>query len=434
MTFRSRNAYYLRISSTVVLPLYLYLDDRHLNWMSDRVLQHVVSDLQSLIVPKLQTERDTHFGLGAASGKRSTVDVHRGDFYQFAYFFRKVEPHSVVIKVRTNSEPCADVLTQSRHFVAAPARPQTYLAPDVVSEGSRAKQKRTLGVGQRSRKRQKTRVESESPNSPAEISEDDDMNMHHGENTTAPRRSQKLTFMTPGRFCEERDEVLDNVDDADSSDLLHSAYITGPLPRNEVNLTEQSASTESTGETAAVGRLGNVNMPMEDLSQRAMLGASVIDLTMEESEEEEKPKPVLRLSYQALNVSSHCLCVVVEPWPSQHLTVPSRPITPVSVALPSETGVGSSMNEDISLQRGRTPLFLPEFDEATDLNRARTPVPLFDAGPSRADDKGYDSDTLMNFSQVLNTTGHTTAAFAEDDDDMEGAVLFGDADEVREFS
>ncbi|KAI6105799.1 hypothetical protein F5141DRAFT_1049505 [Pisolithus sp. B1] len=421
MTFHSRNVYYLRVSSTVVLPLYLYLDDRHLDWMSDRVLQHVVSDLQPLIVPKLQTERDTHFGLGAASG-RSTVEVHRGDFYQFAYFFRKIEPHSVVIK---------GMLTQSRRFVAVPAQPQSCPAPDIISEQTRTNQKRTRGAGQQSRKRQKIRVDSESPNSPADISEDDDSNLHHGDNTTAPRRSQRLNSTTPGRYC-EGDEVLDNVDDADSSGPLGSVHIAESLPRNEFNPTER-VGMEVVGETTAVGSDEGMDMFVEDISRRAILGATEIDLTMEE-DEEEKPKPVLRLSYQALSVSSHCLCVVVEPWPSQHPSVPLQPVVPVSVASPSEVGTGSRIGEVIPLQRGRTPLFLPEFDEVTDLNSARAPVPLFGTSSCQVDDNGHGSDTLMNFSQVLNATGHTTAAFAEDDDDMEGAVLFGDADEVREFS
>ncbi|KAI6130422.1 hypothetical protein EDD16DRAFT_1470602 [Pisolithus croceorrhizus] len=419
MTFHSRSAYYLRVSSTVVLPLYLYLDDQHLDWMSDKVLQHVVSDLQPLIVPKLQTEKDAHLGLGAASG-RSTVEVHRGDFYQFAYFFRKIEPHSVVIK-----RVC--MLTQSRRFVAVPA--QSCPAPH-ISEETRTNQKRMRDAGQQSRKRQKIRVESESLNSPADISEDDDSNLHHGDNIKAPRRSQRLNSTTPGRYCEEGDEVLDNVDDTDSSGPLGSVHIT---ERNECNPTEK-VSMEVVGETTAVGSDEGVDMSVEDISRRGTLGATEIDLTMEEDEEEEKPKPVLRLSYQALNVSGHCLCVVVEPWPSQHPSVPLQPVAPVSVASPSEVGIGSRIDEDIPLQRGRTPLFLPEFDEVTDLNRTHPPVPLFGTSSCQVDDNGYGSDTLMNFSQVLNATGHTTAAFAEDDDDMEGAVLFGDADEVREFT
>jgi hypothetical protein len=62
MPFNTRNQYYLRISEKNVLPVYvcfitavqasinvnfqLYLDERHLDWMSDLVLQHVLSDLR----------------------------------------------------------------------------------------------------------------------------------------------------------------------------------------------------------------------------------------------------------------------------------------------------------------------------------------------------------------------------------------------------
>jgi hypothetical protein len=62
MPFNTRNQYYLRISEKNVLPVYvclltavqanidvnlqLYLDERHLGWMSDLVLQHVLSDLR----------------------------------------------------------------------------------------------------------------------------------------------------------------------------------------------------------------------------------------------------------------------------------------------------------------------------------------------------------------------------------------------------
>ena len=48
MVFTTRNLYYLRISRTTVLPFYLYLDQQHVNWMSDVVLQYVLRDLHPL--------------------------------------------------------------------------------------------------------------------------------------------------------------------------------------------------------------------------------------------------------------------------------------------------------------------------------------------------------------------------------------------------
>ena len=68
MKFNTRNAYYLRVSENTILPLYvslppalrsegsysksvvlqLYLDEQHVDWMSERVLQHVLADLRPL--------------------------------------------------------------------------------------------------------------------------------------------------------------------------------------------------------------------------------------------------------------------------------------------------------------------------------------------------------------------------------------------------
>jgi hypothetical protein len=89
-------------------------------------------------------------------------------------------------------------------------------------------------------------------------------------------------------------------------------------------------------------------------------------------------------------------------------------------------------------QRANTPLFLPEYDRAPSealFAREKTlpPVPLFhDAMPGIEDDD-YSDDGLMNFSQTLNTAGHMHTIAADDDDDMDGAILFGDADEVKEL-
>ena len=68
------------------------------------------------IVPKMTAEADIDQGTASSQTKKGTVDVHRGgkshtptlrasaqshsDTYQFAYFFRKTEPHAVLVKVR----------------------------------------------------------------------------------------------------------------------------------------------------------------------------------------------------------------------------------------------------------------------------------------------------------------------------------------------
>lgn len=46
MRFSTRNAFYLRASNYRVVPLFLYLDERHVDWMSEQVLQLVMADLK----------------------------------------------------------------------------------------------------------------------------------------------------------------------------------------------------------------------------------------------------------------------------------------------------------------------------------------------------------------------------------------------------
>lgn len=46
MGFSTRNAFYLRASNYRVLPLFLYLDERHVDWMSPAVLDAVIGRLQ----------------------------------------------------------------------------------------------------------------------------------------------------------------------------------------------------------------------------------------------------------------------------------------------------------------------------------------------------------------------------------------------------
>jgi hypothetical protein len=156
-------------------------------------------------------------------------------------------------------------------------------------------------------------------------------------------------------------------------------------------------------------------------------------------EDEVKPKPMLRLKYQGFNIVGRCLCVVVEPWPPIRATsvapLFTRPSTSKSQNMdPPETS-GHSIASSL---RSQTPLFLPEYD-----TRA-TPAP-FTVSPLRPspslpafDDKSLqefdlEQDTLIQFSQAITSGGDLRAGEAYDDDDMDGAVFFADADEAREL-
>lgn len=153
--------------------------------------------------------------------------------------------------------------------------------------------------------------------------------------------------------------------------------------------------------------------------------------------EEEKPKPVLNLKYQDFSIYGHCLCIVVEPWPP--LRAAASRATSVAFFGPrgQSAAPATAAPSAASSLRARTPLFLPDDDEReatpAPLLRGATlpPVPLFDEYPP--DDEDSDNGGMMAFSQVMNGYNHLPAGAADDDDDMDGAVFFGDADEVREL-
>jgi len=157
-----------------------------------------------------------------------------------------------------------------------------------------------------------------------------------------------------------------------------------------------------------------------------------------EDDEEPKPKLALRLQYQGFSIPERCLCVVVEPWPAMRLT--SRAL---AVAPASSTRAPSVLPEPAAGRRAQTPLFLPDFDREKSvtpgpsrLSNLLPPVPLFDdserTGKTEMGTDYDDSTGLMEFSQHLTWTGDLAGAM-EDDDEFDGAVLFADADEVREL-
>jgi hypothetical protein len=160
------------------------------------------------------------------------------------------------------------------------------------------------------------------------------------------------------------------------------------------------------------------------------------DASMEETlqlgveEEEEKPKPALSLRYRGFNIYGHCLCIVVEPWPVvRTVTSDVAPIFKSTMGPP---------------QRSHTPaepLFLA--DEADDEGSVSIPantgqfvnksyLQLVLSGVE-AEAEEEDTGGMMEFSQVLQNIGDSRAGAMNDDDDMDGSVLFGDADEQREL-
>jgi hypothetical protein len=183
-----------------------------------------------------------------------------------------------------------------------------------------------------------------------------------------------------------------------------------------------------------------VEVKMEDgIEDNATPALQTANLSIDEDEAEAlaKPKPILQLSYQNFDLSGRCLCVIVEPWPpivnlNRASRAPSAAASTRGLSIAPADFVSS---EDLAA-RGRTPLFYPEDEDepgqpafrVPDFPQKRVvpPVPLFnDTVPED------ENSALLQFSQTLNSRrGH---GVVNDDDEFDGTVLFGDADEVREL-
>ncbi|KAI4525681.1 hypothetical protein K525DRAFT_265841 [Schizophyllum commune Loenen D] len=439
MPFRARNAYYLKISERNVLPLYVYLDERHLDWMNDQILQHVLADLRPHIVPKLRAEADAT--QSAAGAKKLTVDTHRGDSYQFAYFLRKTHPHSVLIK--------------TRHFVAAPPMKRAVPAPPPTQSSSKRKARpKAAPVSKRQKTKGKARADEEEE---LAVTSDEDAEDVDLPAPPAPRRSQRTRKTAPGLYAE----------DAEDEDMDEDVK---PLPAGEPPNTEAEEPPQE-------------DIEMDDAPPSPSpppQQPSAFDLAADE--EEEKPKPLLQLRYQGFSIFGHCLCVVVEPWPPMRGASLAPGSRAGSVA-PSRSGSLAPYHRETSVQppgtqRARTPLFLPDPDERRSLTpgpRGLTPAPsnardgsaapatsrdasvapstslggrnlplvplfgdsnqepLFLLGDDEDANVDEDGSGMMALSQALHAAGDLHGTAAEDDEDMDGSIFFGDADEVREL-
>ncbi|KAK4685494.1 hypothetical protein P7C73_g4657, partial [Tremellales sp. Uapishka_1] len=122
MTFSTRNAYYLRASNYRVIPLFLYLDERHVDWMSDFVLQRVIAEIQ----PKM-----SELLFAARMVKKHKVHVERGEGYQYCYFLRTTTRTEVVL------------LKQKEFSLRAPTPPP---APEHVLARKRRGRTRSVSV------------------------------------------------------------------------------------------------------------------------------------------------------------------------------------------------------------------------------------------------------------------------------------------------
>ncbi|KLO18086.1 hypothetical protein SCHPADRAFT_820406 [Schizopora paradoxa] len=397
MSYQARNCFYLRVSATNVIPLYLYLDERHIEWMTDRTLQHVISDLRPLLSPKLKAEANAHLGPGGPSNaKRGTVDVHRGDHYQFAYFLRKADPHAVVLKPKP-----IDKDNQSKK------RKGSENAPSNAKRSRKVKNPRAR------------RTANES--SEDEDEELVDLSTSSDEDTIATNTQPRRSNRTKGK---NRANYRVDSDDEDNSP-------TEPEEPDDA-IDSQSPVAVKMGETD--GDIGGSLPHVGRTPQGQPNPEPAIDLV--DDEEEEKVKPILKLHYKGFSIYGRCLCVVVEPYPPMRggtrapSMVPQRPPPRMSSIAPPE--FEAAFDDRASVP----PLFLPDPDREQSVapvqsSTARMTTPLFSFDEQDEDDE--EGFGMMAFSQVLNSVSGEGKGGIDEDDEIDGGVFFGDADENRDI-
>ncbi|KIM29522.1 hypothetical protein M408DRAFT_22865 [Serendipita vermifera MAFF 305830] len=402
--YTTRNLFYLKISNEVVLPLYVYLDQQHVHWMSDFVLQKVLRDLKPLQVhrigPKIILEGDDLFHLGTKNPKATVEVVSEG--YQFAFFFRKLEQHGILIK--------------SRNFKLVPNPPSSRQfeqeESQVGASGVTLRTKAGVSTGKKGKKRAR----------PIDSDEDgaDDIEMLDDLSSNIPRSSRRKI-----RKVYTEDNDMNDSEGTASGREDDAAYIPDE-PNEQDN-----------------GVPGIVKAEEEDIR---LPPPSATDNFPIDIDEEEKPKMSMKLSYKGHSIPGRYLCVIVEPDPplAPELAPRAESVLPPEVrfrpapAIPrlrDTSEIPSSSRSGSVRLRSETPLFLPEHDDDDDSvrgsppptrDRNLPPVPLF-GGPLRdtlAQSGEENTTSLLAFSQALTSVRHEDEGEDSDED-----YLRGDADE-----
>lgn len=164
-----------------------------------------------------------------------------------------------------------------------------------------------------------------------------------------------------------------------------------------------------------------------------------LDPFLTQDEEEDKPKPIMSLKYRGFTIHGRCLCVIVEPYPPLRQQR-SLSLAPTGLVGPRAPSIAPPDFIPSGGARARTPLFLPEPEWDRDRSatpapvqpRVLPPVPLFNEDPAETYDDEADGGMLA-FSQILQSVGNYTMGAVDDDDDLDGMVFLGDADEAREI-
>ena len=256
------------------------------------------------------------------------------------------------------------------------------------------------------------------------------------------RRSRRTNIKAVGTYAESEEEG--DIEMTPPSPTQGSPSTT-TTPQLHVSDTPMLVMEKRvSGEPTAVKEEVQMDSTTEPLDNSSVSGdledSAPSEIELDVDEEEAKPKPILQLKYQGFDISGRCLCVVVEPWPPIRAASRTPSVAPLFSNVSQAPNIARpdfiSGDQRTLMQREGTPLFLPDPDRErsetpapSGSGRILPPVPLFN--DAIVMDEDSDEDDLMTFSQSLNyASGH---GVVEADDEIDGAIFFGDADEAREF-
>ncbi|KAJ9090664.1 hypothetical protein QFC19_009526 [Naganishia cerealis] len=351
MPYSTRNALYLRISSWTVLPLYLYLDERHFNVVDS--LFPILS-CNGRLLAKFHAEDPN-------TTKKSTVEVHRGATYQFAFFFRKTDTRHVVLLKKREYIPQA---TSRPRSLAIPPKPNLQDPTDLPSRRphSTLKRKATNDAGAvlpEKETRRSTRARSEvnyaqDMVSPPPLQHDDDSVLS----------LQGEPVPQPALFLDDGYEESRIRERAPTSPLIQvKAEPQDPVPmgipaRSAAEKAEMYAGAhESLDRTTMDTGYEDIADGLPEAGEREASEELITFRPVNDEEDEEKKdtkmdvKPLMRMSYKGLfpitmvsatlagiqkliirlifpsrsgfSISSRHLVLIIEPYPA--LTAASKP-------------------------------------------------------------------------------------------------------------
>lgn len=336
---------------------------------------------------------------------------------------------------------------QSRTFTAALPRalpPAASTEIVKVKESNQGRSKKATGTNQSKKRKPKPRPKGKGK-ARAVAEEDEAISISSGDDaptddplreSVATRRSKRSRKVVAGGYREDQDDEMPDADAVGSS-MVHDIPGDDYQPMETEPVRDGSDTPvvpKREEEEPSLGEPPAANM--EDTGD-GRTDPDIMDVELvDEEEEESKPKPILKLRYHGFNIHGRCLCVIVEPYPPIRSGTRAPSLAPTGLIAPRAPSIAPPdfVPSGGAGQRERTPLFLPEFDReptpAPSGARTLPPVPLFSGSTEDSDE---EDGGMILFSQILRSVGDHTPGIAEDDDEIEGAVFFGDADETREL-